>query len=486
MTKVKKVISKIGEVPISITSDGIKYFLNGGIAYRTDRHSELSVDFVEIEEDEKFMYLNFCETFIESNTEDTIVIDKKIDMQLKYSKQDRLLSVSGEGFTSGIDKFIRQLDRLSSKSAYSEQNLRKFVFSMLKNEPFYDDFIENFVIDNFDNFYASIIRLYLTDNICLLSFFSKFNLFESVCKLLSYKDQEKILYKIKESQEAILYKFCDLFNRYKIDCLEEIFYAGNNLDNNEMELLYKFIETILKLFKIMKKSSVSIYSPSIKDVIISVVDIKLTETNLTLALNTICKDIFKNYNMVDIGKVITCYRDYLMMLKDIDDDKTTKFPKSIIVEHDKLVERYNLIQAERESNRKIEQAINKQRFDKEKLIEAQRNLTLFKKAITDYKYLTYENNEFKIITPEVPNDLTNEGISLDHCVGRYVSSVIRQSSKILFCRKKEDVNIPYMTIEIKDNRLVQAKKYKDSYPDEKDEVFLSEFCYKKNLVISGY
>ena len=43
-----------------------------------------------------------------------------------------------------------------------------------------------------------------------------------------------------------------------------------------------------------------------------------------------------------------------------------------------------------------------------------------------------------------------------------------------------------MTIEIKNGKIVQAKKKCNEYPNEEDEVFLEKWCKEKNLEIDNF
>ena len=63
-------------------------------------------------------------------------------------------------------------------------------------------------------------------------------------------------------------------------------------------------------------------------------------------------------------------------------------------------------------------------------------------------FLFFENEEFTIQFPEKPIDLIKEGMLMHHCVGGYVDEVLEKRCIIVFVRKKETPNIPYITCEL--------------------------------------
>ena len=85
----------------------------------------------------------------------------------------------------------------------------------------------------------------------------------------------------------------------------------------------------------------------------------------------------------------------------------------------------------------------------------------FTLAIANMKKLglEVENEHYLIRLPKNPRELMQEGRALNHCVGSYSSSVSNGSTIVLFLRKKETPEAPYITLEInpRTNRLKQAE-----------------------------
>lgn len=153
-------------------------------------------------------------------------------------------------------------------------------------------------------------------------------------------------------------------------------------------------------------------------------------------INDYC-DNLDQYQCMDIVAGMQEWRDYLNMSKELKADlnnRSVLFPNSLKLEHDRAV-------------RKVGSLRN---------YEIVKN---FKQSVEKYKYLEYEDekHDFFIKVPSSQEELYEEGRQLHHCVGSYVNSVASGSSLILFIRKKDDPDTPLCTIEVRGNRIVQAR-----------------------------
>ena len=113
-----------------------------------------------------------------------------------------------------------------------------------------------------------------------------------------------------------------------------------------------------------------------------------------------------------------------------------RFPRSLKLVHDLMVRNLKF--------RKDEQ-LNKQ----------------FKAQIKKHEHLRYTpaNEKFFITLPTDSKELVKEGHELSHCVASYVNLVSRGETMILFLRQKEQPDQPYITIEWRDNRVVQVRGF---------------------------
>ena len=89
--------------------------------------------------------------------------------------------------------------------------------------------------------------------------------------------------------------------------------------------------------------------------------------------------------------------------------------------------------------------------------------------------------------PQKIKDLTDEGRFLGHCVGTYVKQIIDGECFILFVRKNDDLNTPYLTVELKDTSYksyyiyqIQGINKRTNLTDEEIE-FFKEISSKFNI-----
>lgn len=96
------------------------------------------------------------------------------------------------------------------------------------------------------------------------------------------------------------------------------------------------------------------------------------------------------------------------------------------------------------------------------------------------KYIT-KKDSFIIETPKKTTDLKYEGEMLCHCVGSYIDRVVKGETQICFLRSQE--SIPKITIEIRNNRIVQAKGLGNRSLNEIERKHLLIFSKQKQLEI---
>lgn len=136
------------------------------------------------------------------------------------------------------------------------------------------------------------------------------------------------------------------------------------------------------------------------------------------------------YQAISPRDCIIILKDYLYMSISSDTEPDIN-SNSLKREHDISVRNYKLVVDE----------IVEQKF--------------IAKALTLKKY-EYENNTFKVIIPETPQDLINEGKNNRNCVGSYVKSFAEGRSKIFFIRKKVNIADSYVTLEMRGDTVTQA------------------------------
>ena len=167
---------------------------------------------------------------------------------------------------------------------------------------------------------------------------------------------------------------------------------------------------------------------------------------------------FKNYKEKQKKSVYNfdgIYIDYIRMRMengyDLNDD-VILFPKDLKRRHDELVEQARLA-AEKEKRQQlaIQWAKIEQKYPKL------------------YKKFFYANGDFLIRPAKNALEIADEGRELHHCVGtgsHYYEKHCKGESFILFLRRAEAPEIPFATIEISGNRILQWYEAYDEKPDE--------------------
>lgn len=80
----------------------------------------------------------------------------------------------------------------------------------------------------------------------------------------------------------------------------------------------------------------------------------------------------------------------------------------------------------------------------------------FKKRIN--KAYEYVYKDYKFIYPSCIQDIKDEAVAQSNCVASYIDRVINGNCHVMFLRKKESPDTSLVTLEIVNNRIVQAKR----------------------------
>ena len=121
----------------------------------------------------------------------------------------------------------------------------------------------------------------------------------------------------------------------------------------------------------------------------------------------------------------------------------------------------NLGSAHDEATRKHREQLNR---EEKKNQEEQKRLAAMeyqeRKKLLDKKY-NYSADGYLIRVPEGKTEIIEEGRMLQHCVAGYADRHIAGKVTILFMRKVRKPNVPWITIEMSGNRLVQIHGYRN-------------------------
>lgn len=155
-------------------------------------------------------------------------------------------------------------------------------------------------------------------------------------------------------------------------------------------------------------------------------------------------DYCKTYEAIDnMDYLLKELLDYASMMKRIS-PKFDKYPRHFLTTHKIACRNYNRL---------------KEQFDEED----------FKKHIDKNMEHTFGNYVF--IYPETTQDIKDEAVSQNNCVASYIRKVINGECHILFLRKKDNPTKSLVTIEVRDDKIVQARqRFNDPVTSEQQVV----------------
>jgi len=160
-----------------------------------------------------------------------------------------------------------------------------------------------------------------------------------------------------------------------------------------------------------------------------------------------------------VSNVLSDYKDYLLMSEALEHDMKSSFvlyPNNLREAHDRV---NDLTKAETSAA-----------YDR-KLAK------MFGGLMERYGFNKFG---FTVLPPASSKDIAREGDKLHHCVGRYVSSMVKEECIILFIRKTSAPKKPYCTVEIKKGDIAQARIQNNNPPPPKLQKFID--LWKQQVV----
>lgn len=144
------------------------------------------------------------------------------------------------------------------------------------------------------------------------------------------------------------------------------------------------------------------------------------------------------------------HRDYLKMSSDMS-NRFDKYPKYFLSVHRIISKNYTIF---------------KDNY----------NVELFQKNIK--KEMEYANGKYIIVYPETPDDIKDEATQQSHCVASYIDRVIDGKTNILFMRKRDFPEKSLITLEVKNNKIIQKKGKLNRGLSKEEMMFVSKYQEK--------
>lgn len=94
---------------------------------------------------------------------------------------------------------------------------------------------------------------------------------------------------------------------------------------------------------------------------------------------------------------------------------------------------------------------------------------------------TIEDDGYKIIAPKSAKEIIEEGNELNHCVASYIKRICNNECLIFFFRKTGEENQSYITLEVVDNEIVQARGQHNHQPNDEESKILHKLAAKAKL-----
>lgn len=137
-----------------------------------------------------------------------------------------------------------------------------------------------------------------------------------------------------------------------------------------------------------------------------------------------------------LRQIVSEYGDYLSNCDDLEYDLTDSyilFPRNLMEAHDQSVELMDKKQVERYT------AVFRR---------------MYGGLVRQYQFA---HEGLMVLPPESPMEVVEEGNTLHHCVSGYVKRVADGKCVILFLRRKEEPAIPFYTMEIRGEDVIQVR-----------------------------
>lgn len=227
--------------------------------------------------------------------------------------------------------------------------------------------------------------------------------------------------------------------RFGVDKSYYEFMKKNNIDNNELN--------ILKVYKKPNIENIKILS-------------KFNSSDLEKVKKYVSIEKFVEYSKKKRNFDIQMYIDYLGFLENLKIDIKNKkylFPENLKKEHDEYSKQILI-----KNNAKINRKINKR-----------------------YKQLkenTYSNTKYVIMPAKSFISLEDESTQQNHCIRNYAEKYANGKCDIYFMREINTPNKSLVTIEVKENKIVQSRTKDNGLPNNSQKRFLNKW---ENEILSA-
>lgn len=171
--------------------------------------------------------------------------------------------------------------------------------------------------------------------------------------------------------------------------------------------------------------------------------------------NYICN--IQDYEALSLREATSFLLDFLQMNIQMGVAKPEKYPRHLHTTHDIVVRNFNAFKVV---------------HDKEVFDSLRRG------------DLEYKGKDYSIIYPKCYTEVQKEGANLNHCVASYVENIMKGLTHIVFLRLNKSLNESLVTVEVKNNTIVQHRGSYNRSLSQNEMDFLKIYAEKKNLKLN--
>ena len=164
--------------------------------------------------------------------------------------------------------------------------------------------------------------------------------------------------------------------------------------------------------------------------------------HIMMYVDSIC-----TFEAISYNTVLETLLDCISMMSKIS-PKFEKYPKHLLTTHQIIVRNYNRF---------------KQEF----------NESLFEKRVNPDMEFSYKN--YIVVYPKTAQDIKDEAVQQNNCVASYIDRVIDGVCDIVFLRDKRYPDKSVVTVEVRDNKVVQARRAYNADPSEEELFVLKRY-----------
>lgn len=420
-------------------------------------------------------------------------ITYEYDENQVYFKRNLLTMYNYLSYRKGLYSSMEDIIFDMEEVLFGKEDLNRFIMGILSKEPFFNTLVKNKLIVFDEISIKNLFFIYKNGMNHLIKLFVEKGLFNILAIIINAKS--KVLLNLEDknwqcilpilssiekiNDEAIINVLSSEFynNRDKLPSILEI--TSNFIeifDKKDVQQITRFIEVLNiackeKRYSYQQDNLLERRIIKVLNILENINVIGYINKDLNKILNYLVKSIFNTYQcelrLKDIIEYLSLYTDYLNMREDINDETMELYPIFLKKSHDNLINILN------NNNKDSIRLTNEEKIS-------------FIKNSKSAKIYEYENDKYIVKAPRNYFELLNEGKELNHCVGSYAKLVARGNTNIMFVRYKVEESISFMTLEIKNNQIIQAKKKGNSYPKGEEIKFLKEYAKSKRLTIVRY